>query len=163
MKDKRFARNVTWCGLPARPIDTPEHFMKPVPGTIEELGLEPVCARLGRGQCGKAWGNATGGLKRAKGVACCRRPVIGRSSHVPPDSYRSPLDQLHHDRKTPLTAIFGRTQLLTRMVQRSSSLTEPERVSMLDGLVSIEATVRQMVTLIDTIGRGPADGRVGDG
>ena len=71
-------------------------------------------------------------------------------------------EQLRHDLISPLTAISGRAQLLARMIQRSSSLTEPERISMLGGLSSIEAAVRSLVTRIDAFGREEVDGRIRD-
>jgi signal transduction histidine kinase len=62
-----------------------------------------------------------------------------------------PVDQLRHDLKSPLTAISGHAQLLGRAVRRSSSLTDAERGRMLAGLAEIEATVREMVVLIDAM------------
>ena len=64
-----------------------------------------------------------------------------------------PSDQLRHDLKTPLVAIHGRAQLLARAVRRSRSLSDAEREAFLDGLTAIEGAVREMVTLIDDIGR----------
>jgi hypothetical protein len=78
----------------------------------------------------------------------------------PPDPYADPLDQLRHDLKTPLTSISTRTQLVARMVRRSSSLTELERSAMLDSLAAIVAAVQVMVSGIDGIGRPSPDGRV---
>lgn len=63
-----------------------------------------------------------------------------------------PLDHLRHDLKTPLTIIHGRVQLLARGVRRSPSLNEEERATMLAGLAAIEVAVREMVTLIDSMG-----------
>jgi excisionase family DNA binding protein len=80
---------------------------------------------------------------------------------TPPDLVHEVYEQLQHDLKTPLTTIHGRAQLLTRMVRRSPSLTEPERGALLDGLVSIETTVRAMVIRIDRIGRGDDDRLLG--
>ena len=68
------------------------------------------------------------------------------------------LDQLRHDLKTPLTAISGRTQLMKRGVRRSLSLPDEERTRMLEELAVIEAAVREMVTLIDDIGRTSREG-----
>ena len=70
-------------------------------------------------------------------------------AHPFPDPYLDPRDQLRHDLKSPLTTISGRAQLLTRMVRRTSSLTELERGTMLDGLAAIETTVRTLVTRFD--------------
>ena len=64
-----------------------------------------------------------------------------------------PSDQLRHDLKTPLVAIHGRAQLLARAVRCSRSLSDTERETFLDGLTAIEGAVREMVTLIDDIGR----------
>ncbi len=71
-------------------------------------------------------------------------------------------DQLRHDLISPLTTISGRAQLLARMLQRSSSLTEAERSTLLGGLATIEAAVRSLVTRIDAYGREEADGRIRD-
>jgi hypothetical protein len=70
-------------------------------------------------------------------------------------------DQLQHDLISPLTVITGRAQLLARMIQRSS-LMEPERGAMLDGLATIEAAAHTLVTQIDAFGREEADGRIRD-
>jgi len=43
----------------------------------------------------------------------------------------------------------GRAQHLARIIQRSPSLADDERVRMLAGLTSIAVAVREMVTLID--------------
>jgi signal transduction histidine kinase len=61
------------------------------------------------------------------------------------------LDQLRHDLKTPLTTIHGRAYLLGRMVQRSPSLSDAERVKMLEGIAVIETEVRSMSAAIDAI------------
>ena len=71
----------------------------------------------------------------------------------------APLDQLRHDLKTPLTTIHGRAQLLERAIRRSPSLPEDERARMLAAVVTIEAAVRVMVPLIDSIGKAGHDGR----
>ena len=71
----------------------------------------------------------------------------------PGGSAHDPSDQLRHDLKTPLVAIHGRAQLLARAVRRSRSLSDAERETFLDGLTAIEGAVRDMVTLIDDIGR----------
>src|SRR4051812_24955543 len=62
-----------------------------------------------------------------------------------------PRDQLPHDLKTPLTTIHGRAQLLARAIRRSPSLAEQERVKMLENVAEIEATVRVMAGVIETI------------
>ena len=71
----------------------------------------------------------------------------------------APLDQLCHDLKTPLTTIHSRAQLLERAIRRSPSLPEDERARMLAAVVTIEAAVRAMVPLIDSIGKAGHDGR----
>ena len=79
---------------------------------------------------------------------------------MPSDGINSaPLDQLRHDLKTPLTTIHGRAQLLARAIRRSPSLPEDERARMLAAVVTIEAAVRAMVPLIDSIGKAGHDGR----
>ena len=68
----------------------------------------------------------------------------------------------HHrqqDLLSPLITISDRVQLLARMVQRSSSLTDVERVTMLDGLAIIEVAVRTLVTRTDAFRRDGAVGR----
>ncbi len=70
----------------------------------------------------------------------------------------APLDQLRHDLKTPLTTIHGRAQLLDRAIRRSPSLPEDERARMLAAIVAIEAAVRAMVPLIDSMGDAGTDG-----
>ena len=65
-----------------------------------------------------------------------------------------PFDHLRHDLKTPLTTISGRAQLLSRAIHRSPSLADEERSRMLEGVATIEATVRAMVLVIDGIGDG---------
>ena len=65
------------------------------------------------------------------------------------------LDQLRHDLKTPLTLIAVRAHLLARRVRRSSSLSNGERGTMLEGVAAIEEAVRAMVITIDGMaGRG---------
>ena len=71
----------------------------------------------------------------------------------PPDAFDDPTEQLRHDLKSPLTTIYGRAQLLARSVRRSSSLSDVERVWMLDGLAVIETAVLALVTRIDAMGR----------
>jgi signal transduction histidine kinase len=70
----------------------------------------------------------------------------------------APLDQLRHDLKTPLTTIHGRAQLLDRALRRSPSLPEDERARMLAAVVAIEAAVRVMVALIDSMSDAGTDG-----
>ena len=53
-----------------------------------------------------------------------------------PDEAAAARDRLRHDLISPLTIISGRSQLLARMLQRSSSLTEAERSTMLGGLAT---------------------------
>jgi signal transduction histidine kinase len=72
----------------------------------------------------------------------------------PPDA----LDQLRHDLKTPLTTIHARAQLLGRAIRRSPSLTDDEQARMLESLATIEQAVQAMVSVIDAMGRGGADG-----
>jgi hypothetical protein len=73
--------------------------------------------------------------------------------NTPPDAVA--FDQIQHALKTHLTIAYVRSQLVARMVRRSSALTEPERVAMLDSLAAVEQAVRTMVPLIDGIGRDP--------
>ena len=70
----------------------------------------------------------------------------------------APLDQLRHDLKTPLTTIHGHAQLLARAIRRSPSLPEDEQARMLAAVVAIEAAVRAMVPLIDSMGGAGAEG-----
>jgi hypothetical protein len=79
-----------------------------------------------------------------------------------PDEAAEARARLRHDLISPLTVISGRAQLLSRMIQRSTSLTEPEQGAMLDGLAAIEAAVPTLVTRIDAFGREAADGRIRD-
>ena len=60
-------------------------------------------------------------------------------------------DRLRHALVTPLTVISGRAQLLTRLALRSPSLTEPERLALLDGLTTITDAVRLLVRRIDAL------------
>ena len=66
-------------------------------------------------------------------------------------------DQLRHDLKTPLTTIAARASLLARYVRRSSSLSDGERGTMLEGVAGIEEAVRAMVITIDGLRGQPAD------
>jgi signal transduction histidine kinase len=67
-----------------------------------------------------------------------------------PDPALTERNHTQHELNTPLTVILGRAQLLTRAVQRSSALPEPERGALLDGLAAIEAAARA-----GDPGRGP--------
>ena len=71
----------------------------------------------------------------------------------------TPLNQLRHDLKTPMTTIHGHAQLLGRAVRRSPSLTDDERARMLAAVLAIETAVRAMVPLIDSMGDAGAEGR----
>ncbi len=68
------------------------------------------------------------------------------------------VDQLRHDLKSPLTTISARGQLLERSIRRAPSLTDEERVKLVEGLMAITGAVRAMVTMIDTIGLPSRDG-----
>ena len=70
---------------------------------------------------------------------------------MPAGDQCDPLKAVRHALKTPLTTIYGRAQLLARVVRRSPSLTEAERASMLDGLATIDAAVHELVRQIDAI------------
>jgi signal transduction histidine kinase len=72
--------------------------------------------------------------------------------HPPPPIY-GPGDQLRHDLKSSLTTIHGHAQLLGRAIRRAPALTETERSRMLEGVITIEGAVREMVALIDAMGR----------
>jgi signal transduction histidine kinase len=61
-------------------------------------------------------------------------------------------DQLRHDLKTPLTAIYARAYLLARAIRRAPSLADEERVTMLAGITAIETAVRTMTARIDAMG-----------
>jgi signal transduction histidine kinase len=63
-------------------------------------------------------------------------------------------DQLRHDLLTPMTTISARAQLLARDIQRSPLLGEEERTRLLEGVAAIEAAVRAMVAVVDSIGAG---------
>jgi signal transduction histidine kinase len=67
------------------------------------------------------------------------------------------VDQLRHDLKTPLTMIYAHAYLLARSVRRSSSLSDEERGTMLEGVVAIEEAVRAMVITIDGMAGSGAD------
>jgi signal transduction histidine kinase len=61
-------------------------------------------------------------------------------------------DRLRHDLKSPLTTIYGRSQLLARGIRRSPSLPEEERERLLASTLAIEAAVLALVALIDATG-----------
>jgi signal transduction histidine kinase len=61
-------------------------------------------------------------------------------------------DQLRHDLKTPLTAIYARAYLLARAIRRAPSLADEERMTMLAGITAIETAVRTMTACIDAMG-----------
>jgi signal transduction histidine kinase len=79
--------------------------------------------------------------------------------NTPPNPDADAFDGLRHDLKTPLTTAYVRSQLVARMVRRSTTLTEPERVAMLESLTAIEQALRNMVPLIDSIHRDPTHER----
>jgi nitrogen-specific signal transduction histidine kinase len=73
--------------------------------------------------------------------------VTGPGAH---DGYPlNAVDQLRHDLKSPLTTIYGRAQLMTRTVQRSTTVSEEERAKLLAGLTVIESSVQRLVSVID--------------
>jgi signal transduction histidine kinase len=74
-----------------------------------------------------------------------------------------PLDLLRHELKNPLTTIYGRAQLLTRVVRRSPSLADDERIKLLAGLAVIEMAVLAAATVIDGIGPEQLAARPSDG
>ena len=82
-------------------------------------------------------------------------PALDDADAAPPPDF---LDQLRHDLKTPLTTIHARSQLLARAIRRSPSLADDEQARMLESLATIDEAVRTMVTVIDAMGRGGADG-----
>ena len=63
-------------------------------------------------------------------------------------------DRLRHDLLTPVTTISGRAQLLARDIQRSPVLGAEERARLLEAVAAIEAAVRAMVAVVDSIGAG---------
>ena len=69
-----------------------------------------------------------------------------------------PRDQLRHDLKSPLTTIRGRAYLMARAVRRAPSLTDEERMRMLDGVAAIETAVAVMVDVIDALRNEPTEG-----
>jgi hypothetical protein len=82
-----------------------------------------------------------------------------RPAHDTPDGFvDDAFDQLRHDLKSHLTTIYARAHLLGRAIRRLSSLTDEERAKMLDGVVTIENAVREMVTVVDGITPPASDG-----
>jgi signal transduction histidine kinase len=71
----------------------------------------------------------------------------------PQSCYNESLRLFRHEVKTPLTTIYGRAQLLARAVNRSSSLTTEEQRTLLEGLATIEAAVREAVLAVDGLQR----------
>ena len=69
-----------------------------------------------------------------------------------------PRDQLRHDLKSPLTTIRGRAYLMARAVRRAPSLTDEERMRMLDGVAAIETAVAVMVDVMDALRNEPTEG-----
>jgi signal transduction histidine kinase len=67
-------------------------------------------------------------------------------------------DQLRHDLKTPLAAIYGQAQLLTRAIRRAPTLSDKDRTRLLAGGTAIERAVREIVVAIDGIGSSSSDG-----
>ena len=84
---------------------------------------------------------------------------MSAADDAPDEFIYGPFDQLRHDLKSPLTTIHGRAQLLGRAIRRSPSLPEDEQARMLAALVAIEAAVRAMVPLIDSLSDTGAEGR----
>ena len=62
-------------------------------------------------------------------------------------------EHLRHVLKTPLTAMHLRLQLVTRLVQRSSTLTDLERATLLARLAAIQAAGLDQLAVIETIGK----------
>ena len=82
-----------------------------------------------------------------------------RPGHDTPDGFvDDAFDQLRHDLNSPLTTIYARAHLLGRAIRRSPSLTDEERVKLLDGVVAIESAVREMVMVVDGITPPASDG-----
>ena len=65
--------------------------------------------------------------------------------------------QLRHDLGNPLTMIRGGAQLLARLVQRTSSLTDAERTHYQRHLAMIEDAVRDTVNVLDQAAPIPAE------
>ena len=58
-------------------------------------------------------------------------------------------EQLRHDLLNPLAIIRGRTQLLTRAIERSSTMEDGERERLLKGLTAINQAVFAAVEVLD--------------
>ena len=71
---------------------------------------------------------------------------------APDEAVYDAADQLCHDLKTPLTAIYARAYLLAGAIRRAPSLADEERVTMLAGIAAIETAVRTMTARIDAMG-----------
>jgi signal transduction histidine kinase len=67
----------------------------------------------------------------------------------PQERCHESLNVFRHEVTTPLTTIYGRAQLLERVVARSPSLTAEEQAQLLDGLATIEAAVQEAVLAIE--------------
>ena len=75
-----------------------------------------------------------------------------RAADDAPDGFvYTPLDQLRHDLKSPLTTIYAHAQLLGRVI-RHTPAAEGERATMFAGITAIETAVRTMCAVIDAIG-----------
>ncbi len=83
---------------------------------------------------------------------------MASADDTPPDPSADPVDRLRHALKSPLTTIYGRSQLLARGIRRSPSLSEEERARLLASTLTIETAVLALVALIDGMGRGGTDG-----
>lgn len=68
---------------------------------------------------------------------------------------------LRHDLMNPLATIRGRAQLLTRAIERSTTIDESERARLLRGLAAIELAVLTAVDVLDGAEQAaaPADDR----
>jgi hypothetical protein len=80
---------------------------------------------------------------------------MSAGDETPRDHAPDRFDQLCHDLKSPLTTAYARTQLVARMIRRSTTLSELERGTMLDGLAAVEQALRAMGPLIDGISSTP--------
>lgn len=72
---------------------------------------------------------------------------------APDELLSSPLDQLRHDLKLPLTTIYARAQFLARSIRRSPTLTDDEQTRMLAGITAIEGVVREMVAAVEGVSK----------
>ena len=85
---------------------------------------------------------------------------MSRVDDTPPDRSAAERDQLQHDLVSTLTIISGRAQLLSRVVLRSSAMTDVERGAMLEGLAIIQEAVRAHAARIEALRRDSPDGHV---